>query len=79
MRRGPLSGKASLLCCLKHLSSVRLTTLRSGLRNGCVLDTVRANALIILVLVFLFQNVSIVELTRPNSQQAPDFFFLVSL
>jgi hypothetical protein len=79
MRRGPLSGTVSILCCFNHLSSASLTTLRSGLRNGCILDTLRANALIILVLVFLFQNVSIVELTRPNSQQTPAFFFFFNL
>jgi len=59
IRRGPLTGTLSLLCCLSHLSSASLTSLRSGFRNRFILDQFCSNALTVSVL--FFQIVRIIE------------------
>jgi hypothetical protein len=73
MRRGPLIGTLSLLCCLNHLSSASLMSLRSGFQNHFILDVLCSNALIILIL--FLQIFWIVEFTRPNSRHTSAFLF----
>jgi hypothetical protein len=43
-RREPLTGTVLFLCCLNHLNSDSLTSLRSGLQNLWFRDTLRTNA-----------------------------------
>jgi len=71
--KGPLTGSLSLLSCFNHLSSVSLTSLRSGFRNGFILEPLCSNALIILVL--SFQIFWMVEFIRSNSRHALASFF----
>jgi hypothetical protein len=65
-----------LLCCLNHLSSASLMSLRSGFRNHFILDPFGTNALIILVL--FFQIVWIIELRDqiPDTCQLSSFLFI---
>jgi hypothetical protein len=73
VKRGPVTGTLSLLCCFNHLSSASSTSLASAFRNRFILDPFCSTALIILVL--FFQILWMVKLTRSNSWHASAFFF----
>jgi hypothetical protein len=75
MRRGPLTGSFSRLCCLNNCSSASSTSLRSGFHKYLTRNPFCSEALTDL----FFQIVWTVELTRPNSRHTSTFLFPLSV